>query len=773
MKSRRGTRTTILAAVMALTAAAPASSQNVGPSAHDRPSAGPTEAVADLPRPSLIATRITGPIVLDGLLREDAWRGPAATGFLQAEPFEGTAATERTDVWVAYDEHSLFIAAHLYDSDPSGIVVHDLRKDFSEFTQDAFSVILDTFHDHRNGYVFMTNPEGARGDRQIAGEGREINASWDAIWRVETVVTEDGWTVEMEIPFRAIRSSPDVDSWGLNFSRTIRRKNEIDYWAPIPRKYNLMRLSLAGSLTGFPSAATGGRDLRVKPYVLGTTVRGTGAQSFDQTADGGVDIKWGMTRGLTLDVTVNPDFAQVEADEQRVNLTQFSLFFPEKREFFLENSGIFFVGDAPRSTRINLTPRRDEDLLPFFSRRLGLTDDGRPTPIRGGGRITGKAAGFDVGAIGMRTGDVEGVPGSDWGVLRIRRNVFRQSDIGGLFMLRRGTTRGNDNFNRVYGADAFIRLPSEVDWSVYYLRSDAQSLPTGSLEAPPGGQAPVEALPERSGYTFRTSLNKEGTFHHIKLGFMQMTPDFQNDLGFFRRTGFRKYFLDTGIRPRFAALRRLGFRELHPHIVWNYYTDLQGRQIAKTFHSGLSFFRSDGGFFEFSANPRFERIEDPFRIDRRIDPIPVGSYGWIEWMFRANTDASRLLSFGFRGVVGGLWSGTQRTFDLTTTIKPSYRFRATAGISRTDARLAAPEADFVKTLWTVRTNYSFNRSMFVDALIQYDPSTDLFNSNIRFNLIHHPLSDIFVVWNEQRVTTGDGTPPGRSLAVKVTYMLSL
>lgn len=756
-----------LPAIAALTAAAPLSSQDTGPFA------AAVSDVAELPRPSLVATHATRPILLDGVLDEEVWSGASATRFLQAEPFEGTPATERTEVWVAYDESNLYIGAHLYDSDPAGIVVNDIRKDFNEFTQDAFSVILDTFHDRRNGYVFMTNPEGARGDRQIASEGREINASWDAIWRVETRRTGDGWTVEMEIPFRAIRSSPAVDSWGLNFSRNIRRKNEVAYWAPIPRKYNLMRLSLAGSLTSLPSEATSGRDLRIKPYVLGTTVRATGGTHFDRDGETGVDIKWGVTRGLTLDATVNPDFAQVEADEQRVNLTQFSLFFPEKREFFLENSGIFYVGDAARSTRVNLTPRRDEDLLPFFSRRIGLTDDGRSTPIRGGGRVTGKAGGFDIGAIGMRTGDVEGVPGSDWGVLRVRRNVFRSSDVGGLFMLRRGTTKGDQDFNRIYGADAYIRFPGEVDWSVYYLRSDARSLPVEGSESPVEGSSRVEASAEINGYTFRTSLNREGNFHHIKFGFMQMSPDFQNDLGFLRRTGFRKYFLDWGVRPRFDFMRRLGFREIHPHIVWNYYDDLDGRILAKTFHTGLSFFRSDGGFFEFSANPRAERIEDPFTIDRQVDPIPAGSYSWNEWMFRANTDASRLLSFGFRGVVGGLWSGTQRTFDLTTTIKPSYRFRATVGVSRTDADLESPDVEFVKTLWTMRTNYSFNRSMFVDALVQYDPSTELFNSNVRFNLIHRPLSDIYVVWNEQRVTTGDGTPPGRSLTVKMTYMLSL
>jgi len=721
---------------------------------------------AAMQRPTIAAMALTEPIRLDGVLDEPAWSRPGATGFVQAEPFEGSPASERTEVWVAYDERNLYIAAALHDSEPDRLVVNDIRKDFDEMSQDAFSVILDTFLDGRNGYVFMTNPGGARGDRQIANEGREINASWDAIWRVETRRSAEGWTVEMEIPFRAIRADAGVRTWGINFSRSIRRRNEVAYWAPIPRRYNLMRLSLAGTLTDMP-AAPRGHDLRVKPYVLGTTVRETGGESFDGNFEVGVDAKWGVTRELTLDATVNPDFAQVEADEQRVNLTQFSLFFPEKREFFLENSGLFYVGDAARNTRVNLTPMLDEDLLPFFSRRIGLTDDGRTTPIIGGGRITGAAAGFQLGALAMRTDNVDDQPGNDWGVVRVRHNVFRSSDVGGLFMMRRATTDGGSDFNRVYGADAYIRFPAEIDWSIYYLRSD-----TRRPADEDAGMSAAESA-QHGGYTFRTSLNREGNFQHVKFGFMQMSPDFQDDLGFFRRTGFRKYFIDTGLRPRPAWLRRLGLRELHPHIVWNYYDDLDGHILAKNLHSGLSIFFEDGGYVEVSVNPRFERIDAPFTIDSRVDPIPEGSYGWNEWWGRLSTDASRLFSMTFRGVLGGLWSGTQRTVELTATVKPSYRFRGTIGVSRTDADLDEPNVEFVKTLWTLRTNYSFNRNMFVDALVQYDPSRELFNSNVRFNLIHHPLSDIYVVWNEQRVTTGDGTPPGRSLTVKATYMLSL
>ena len=289
------------------------------------------ETRTDAERPQALAVAARQDIRVDGRLDEVEWQGtPVATDFIQSEPREGDPATEDTEVWVAYDETHLYVAAYLHDSaEPT---VTEIRKDFAEATQDGFQVIVDPFRDRRNGYLFMTNPEGARGDRQVANEGREINASWDAVWRVETQRVADGWTLEMEIPFRALRFDPENDRWGINFGRRLRRNNEVAYWASIPRAYNFYRLSLAGDLVGLPRAS-GGRDLRVKPYALGGTVRETGGDDFARQNELGVDLKLRVSEGLTLDVTANPDFAQVEADVQRVNLTQFSLLFQEKREF--------------------------------------------------------------------------------------------------------------------------------------------------------------------------------------------------------------------------------------------------------------------------------------------------------------------------------------------------------------------------------------------------------------------------------------------------------
>jgi len=712
-------------------------------------------ATSERPRPSLTATEVIQPVRLDGVLDDAVWlRAAPATGFVQAEPREGLPASEPTEVWVAYDEENLYVAAYLHDSQPDALVVNDIRKDFDQTSQDVFSVILDTFADRRNGYVFMTNPAGARGDLQMANEGREVNQNWDAIWAVETRRVADGWTVEMEIPFRALRFDLEtVGRWGVNFSRRLRRNNEIAYWAPLPRAYDLMRLSLAGNLLGLPSAAKG-RDLRVKPYVLAGAVRGTGTEKFDGKQEFGIDVKYGLTRSLTLDITTNPDFAQVEQDQQQVNLTQFSLFFPEKREFFLENSGIFFVGAGAqgRNRRFRQFQAQRQDLLVFFSRRIGLDGNRQAVPIKAGVRLTGKIAGLQVGGLAMRTDDVGGVPGAGFGVVRLRKNIRTSSDVGAIFLTRNGRGGSGDR-NLVFGIDGNFRLPAEIAWTSYLVGSDTPGVANGQ-------------------YAFRTSLNREGNFHQFTVGVLQIGEGFANDLGFLRRTGVRKWTLASGLRPRPEALRKKGIREMYLHFFWNYFQDLDGRKRAYSFHNGYSIFLNNGGLADLSVTPTFERITEEFRIDDRIAPIPAGSYGWTEWRLRVSTDDSRMVSLLGSYTWGGLWSGTQKTLNGTVTIKPMYKFRASLGLQRTAAKLDTPDAAFTTSFWTMRANYSFNRNMFFDALVQYDAAQDLFNSNVRFKLIHHALSDLFVVWNEQRFFTGENIRPGRSFQVKVTQMVA-
>jgi hypothetical protein len=693
----------------------------------------------------------TSAITLDGALDEEIWqRATPANGFVQAEPHEGEPATEDTDVRVLFDKHALYIGVLCRDSDPDGIVINDIRKDFLLGEQDTFQVILDTFADRRNGFVFITNPKGARADTQIANEGRDVNVNWDAVWEVGAKIVAGGWSIEIRIPFKTLRFSSGTDRiWGINFARTIRRKNETDYWSPVPRVYNIYRASLDGNLAGLPDVAQG-RNLRVKPYLLGRATRATGTKAIDKDPDIGLDSKIGVTPSLTLDLTVNPDFAQAEADQQQVNLTQFSLFYPEKREFFLENAGTFYFGDIPRDSRtVTRFAPPEEELLLFFSRRIGLTDSGEQIPIIAGGRLTGQIGGFGVGALSIQTDSLGPIPGDNYTVLRGRHNILRNSDVGAIFLSRQSAESGAD-YNRVAGVDANFRFLSALSVNTFIAQSS-----TGGA----GGDD----------VTAKGSIGWNADFLHAQYSLLSIGDDFRDDIGFVRRTGIRKHFVDLGIRPRPASLRKVGIRELHPHVRVNYYTDQSNVEVTHTNHIAFTTFMENGAFAEFAWNPRFERITKPFQI-RPDAAIPVGSYDWNEYELTVETNHSRMLSLSAVLTGGGFWSGDQRSAQIALLFRPSYRLVVDAGLQRHDISLRVPAHDFTTDLVTLRTGYSFSTKMFLDALLQWNTDIHQFNANIRFNFIHHPLSDLFVVYNEQQFTDRD-TPPGRGVIIKYTRML--
>lgn len=706
------------------------------------------------------AVRAAQFIRLDGLLDDAAWTtATAATDFVQAEPLSGQPASQQTEVRVLFDADYLYIGALLHDADPSLAVVNDIRKDFIEEDQDDFEVLLDTFGDHRNGYVFSTNIKGARHDRQVALEGRELNRSWDAVWDVRTHKQDDGWTVEMRIPFRALRFSRTGDThWGINFSRRIRRVNEISFWSPVPRAFSLNRVSLAGSLVGLETGSAG-RDLRVKPYVSNAALRALGtaavpSPSMNNSLQIGGDVKAALTPGLTMDLTVNPDFGQVEADQQQVNLTQFSQFFPEKRDFFLENSGVFYVGDAARRSS-SFLPTPDEDNLLFFSRRIGLTSSGGAIPILGGVRITGKLTeGTRLGILDVQDRASGATPASNASVFRFRQNLGRVGNDIGFFAMQNVHTTGASYTNRVFGVDKNLRLFGNLDWNSYVVKTSTPGIASGDIG-------------------WRSTVNWEGVFFHGKTGVMELGPGFRNDLGYYRRVGMRKYLFETGVRPRSVWLRAHGVRELHPHIGWSYIDDRNGSELAKSLHTGFSIFLNNGGVFEWSENPAFNRLLTDFRPNAKMAlPIPAGGYNWNEHWLLFTTDQSRMFGADTKYVWGGLYSGRQQTFSASLLFRPSYRFRASVGMQRTSADLELPRLHFVNSFTTVKTSYSFTTNMFIDALSQYDAVSKQFNANVRFNLIHHPLSDLFIVYNDQRILTPDAPVPGRGIIVKFTQMMS-
>jgi hypothetical protein len=716
-------------------------------------SAARTAAAADPRIVSAVETRL--PITLDGVLDDEAWiSAEPATDFVQAEPHEGQAATERTTVRLLFDRDALYVGVRCDDAMASSLIVNDIRKDFTPGEQDTFEVLLDTFADRRNGFVFATNPAGAKSDTQIANEGRDVNTSWDAVWSVATKVDANGWSAEMRIPFKTLRfERGEGRIWGANFSRRIRRKNEVDYWSPVPRVYNLYRAGLAGTLTGLGDVSQG-HNLRIKPWVGGNSTRAVGGGEFDPASHAGLDVKYGVTPSLTLDVTVKPDFAQAEADEQQVNLTQFSLFFPEKREFFLENSGMFYFGDIPRESRLGnarFAPPEEEMLL-FFSRRIGLTDSGQEIPIAAGGRLTGRAGRTGVGLMTIQTQQEGARDGDNYTVLRARRDVLRNSDIGAIFLSRLSSGLSSDR-NQVAGVDANFRFVKALSINGFLARSFTPGVAGGEMSG-------------------KGSIVWNDNFLHTQYSLLSVGDNFRDDVGFIKRQGVRKHFVDFGIRFRPEWWRKFGVRELHPHTRYNIYTDQSNAKVSHTNHVAMAWFFERGGYMEVQWNPRFERIVVPFKV-RTDQSFAIGSYAWNEYALELETNHSRKVSGSALITTGGFWNGTQNTIKGGVIYRPSYQLTFDIALQRSDITLPQPMHDFVTNLVTSRIGYAFNTRTFLDTLLQYNTDLKQFSANIRFDLIHRPLSDLFVVYNEQRLT--DVPTPinaGRGLIVKYTHMLA-
>ncbi len=703
-------------------------------------------------RRHIAALPANGPITIDGVLDEEVWlKAVPASGFIQADPHEGQPASDVTEVKVAYDTDHLYVAVLCRDADPSGIVVNEIRKDFAGRDQDTFDVLLDTFGDRRNGFVFSTNAAGAKSDTQIANEGRDVNTNWDAVWWVESRRTPEGWTAEFRIPFKTLRfETGEGRSWGINFARRVRKKNEISYWSPVSRAYSIFRASAAGDLIGLP-ALRRGRNLRIKPFLVGGALRGVGERTYDPDFTGGVDFKAGLTPSLTLDVTINPDFAQAEADEQQVNLTQFSLFFPEKREFFLENSGIFYFGDIPRNQRQTTRFRPpEEDLLLFFSRRIGLSDSGVQQPLYGGLRLTGRAGANGVGLMTMQSEENQGKAGNNYTVLRVRRDILKSSDLGAIVLSRQPSGDSRD-FNRVAGVDANFRFFKSLSINGFAARSDSPGVTTN----------------QNSG---KASIGWEDSSKRLQASIMTIGEGFKDDLGFVRRSGVTRQFWDWASFWQPEWLRRRGIRQLQPHARMFHYDDSSGNLVSRTIHIANQTTWNNASILEYAFEPRVEAISRPFTISPGV-VIPPGRYEWVQHLLLFEGDHSRKLSGSIRVNLGEFWSGTQKTTQLSLLYRPTYRVVFDLGVQVSDIDLQIPHQSFTTTLVNFRSGYSFSTSTFLDALVQYRTDVKQFSANLRFNLIHRPLSDFFIVYNEAQFTDTTQTA-GRGLVVKYTQMFS-
>jgi hypothetical protein len=702
----------------------------------------------------LLVSRAQGAIRLDGVLDDAAWVDvPMAHDFIQNDPREGMPATYDTEVRMVYDDRALYVGVFARDDEPGRLIVSDLKKDYSVDTSDSFRLILDTFHDGRNGYMFATNPAGARWDAQMANEGRESNTNWDAIWDVATRITETGWVAEMRIPYQTIRFSGDMSTWGVNFQRKIRRLNEDSYWSPLPRIWDLDRASLAGTLEGTRGLRPG-KDLRVKPYALSSsnTITGSGTNG---DLDAGLDVKYGISSGLTLDLTVNTDFSQVEADEQQINLSRFSLFFPEKRDFFLENSGIFqFGGGGNQGGGGNSNAGRQngaQEMRLFFSRRIGLSDSGSAIPLLAGTRLTGRQGAYSVGVLNIQQRELDSSRPANFTALRMRRDILANSDIGVMMLARE---EGGPRDNRVAGLDANFRFG--------FLTLNGYVAKTFSPQEVAPGEGRDFATRISAGYADRT--------WQIRGRVDSIGERFNDEMGFVPRRGVHgsQLYVSRAFRPR--AISKW-VREVRPHWQMDLFTRQQGGALESRYqdwHLPLNF--QDGSFLEIGVNPNVEEVTAPFPINTargvRVSP---GRYSFNEYFFLWNTNTAARVSFNLRYSVGDFYDGTRRGYIVGPTVRINEQFNAGVNVQFNDIDVSA--GSFLSTLVTGRLNYNFNTRMFLNALLQHNTDTRQWSSNVRFNIIHRPLSDIFLVYSD-RHDERSGTLIDRALVAKMTYLVA-
>src|SRR5215208_2212495 len=412
-----------------------------------------------------VATRAEKPISIDGALDEDAWQqATPLTDFVQADPLEGEPPTEQTEVRLLFDDEAIYVGVINHDSDPSQIVTTDTRRDSSLGDQDSFQMIFDTYLDRQNGFVFGTSPLGVEYDAQVRSQDNPTT-SWDGSWEVKTRVTDTLWTAEFRIPLRTLRYGPAPQAWGINFARNIQRKREKSFWSPLPRQYDLSRLTSAGEIRGLQLKTP--RNFKVLPYVVGSADRTFSPRStpVDTNGDWGFDAKFGVTPSMNLDATYNTDFAQVEVDTQQINLTRFNIRFPEKRPFFLENSGLFTIG-------------KGDELDLFFSRRIGLDENGLLVPIDAAARFTGKVSAVNVGVLNMQTDEFGVNPGNNFSVLRVSRELRNRSGIGAMFVNRSATgdLAQSSDWNRTYGLDARVGVGEHFTMAGFGARTETPGL---------------------------------------------------------------------------------------------------------------------------------------------------------------------------------------------------------------------------------------------------------------------------------------------------------
>ena len=706
-------------------------------------------------RLTVSAQRIRERMVVDGRLDESFYsRVQPAARFVQVEPAYGQPATEQTELWVFFDDRAIYIGLRCFDSGMDRWGSLDLRRDSPGFGQtESVSVGLDPFYDRRNGFIFGINAAGGLSDTAITNE-RDSNRDWNTIWDGRVGRFDGGWTVEMEIPFKSLRYAPGEQIWGINVRRSVRWKNEMSYLTQVPHmgsnspQQGLFRFSSAATLTGV-GAPPESRLLEIKPYGI-TSLKTDldAADPFSNRATSGIgfDTKVGVTRGLVADFTYNTDFAQVEDDEQQVNLTRFSLFFPEKREFFLEGQGIFAFGGFARRR----TGNPGDIPLPFFSRRIGIDNDTkRAVPIIGGGRLTGRAGAYQMGIVNIQTKDdpLSGQPSTNFAVVRVRRDILRRSTIG-VLAVNRSANGHRRTGNQTFGVDGVFSFFQHLNINSFVARTH-----TAGLRDNPN--------------SYRVQLEYNADRYGLVLENMMIGKDFNPEVGYVRRTDIRRNMAQVRFSPRPRSsriVRRYEYSTSVDHFTRLSDGRLDTSAIEGTF--GVEFQSSDILTVQLINNA--ERLTEPYEVFGDIE-IPAGRYDFRNLSARYELGAQHPLSGEVTFEAGGFYGGSRQSVGISQGLtEPLPNFMVEPGISLNWVDI--PQGRFVATVLTGRFVYMFDPRTFASALVQYNSDDGTMAVNARFRWEYRPGSDLFVVYSDGRSTLERGFPrlQNRALTVKLT-----
>lgn len=710
-------------------------------------------------RATVRAVRLAEPLRVDGKLDEAIYtQVKSIGGFTQVEPKPGAPASQASEMWLTFDRANFYVSLRLHEDHPERMVANEMRRDASiNLAQnELITVALDTFHDRRSSFAFCINPIGGRCDGQSSNEG-QYNGDWNGVWKVETGRWEGGWTIEMALPFRTLRyPATPMQDWGIQILRVNRWKNEIDFLTPSDPSRGAAGFMLASRFANLVGveAPPPGRNIEVKPYTIGSlTTDRLSRPAKSNATDGnvGLDVKYAVTQSIAADFTWNTDFAQVEADEQQVNLTRFNLFFPEKREFFLENQGVFAFGGTMSGTG---GAAGDAPIL-FYSRSIGL-NGAQQVPLSVGGRMTGRQGRFSFGGVNIQSKEVDATrtPSTNFSVVRAKRDILNRSSIG-VMATNRSVARSGRGRNTVVGADATFAFYTNLAINTYWATSDSEDLKARGVTG--------------DNQSYRGQIDYNADRYGLQAEYAAVGAHFNPEMGFTRRIDMRKTYLQGRFSPRPKA--RGTVRKYYVIGSGNYIQNGTGRRDFLVGSGEFSVELQNTDRYTVGFDQTYEYIPRPFVIAPGVI-VPVGGYDYGILRATAGFGQQRRVSAQL-GIEHGTFYGGHRT--TVSISRGRYQFSPRLAVEPTASfnNVDLPGGSFTTNLIGSRVNLAITPRAFISALVQYNSTAASLASNVRFRWEYLPGSEMFVVYNDQRDSRVNGFPDlqNRSFIVKINRLM--